>query len=173
MRLNSAKSRINRVALTRIDCTRKRTAESQHCFYCPFLNTLHHLFPRPPCVCVSFFFWMLTVRVWGPFKVFMYFSAISNTKRLLMTTARKGNENLIFISGFKIFLIFWVIYAHCYVLIQPEFVRKYAIFIFFYYAREKLLQANLLTFKTATFLCGCQQAEAKHEWASVANCTAI
>ncbi|KAL1417315.1 hypothetical protein MTO96_006193 [Rhipicephalus appendiculatus] len=59
----------------------------------------------------------------------MYFSAISNTKRLLKTTARKDNQNLVFLSGFKIFLIFWVIYAHCYVLIQPEFARTPFIFV--------------------------------------------
>ncbi|KAH8033218.1 hypothetical protein HPB51_008428 [Rhipicephalus microplus] len=64
------------------------------------------------------------VRVWLPLRWFMYFSAISNTKRLLKTTARKDNQNLVFLSGFKVFLIFWVIYAHCYVLIQPEFARK-------------------------------------------------
>lgn len=67
--------------------------------------------------------------IWGPFKSLMFFSAISNTQRLLKTTARPENQNLLFLSGFKTFLIFWVIYAHCYVLIQPEFVRSPFLFI--------------------------------------------
>ncbi|XP_075550899.1 nose resistant to fluoxetine protein 6-like [Dermacentor variabilis] len=95
------------------------------------------------------------LRVWGPFKVFIYFSAISNTKRLLKTTARKENENLIFISGFKIFLIFWVIYAHCYVLIQPEFVRSP--FVFVDLSGKVLFQLmlnGLLSVSTFLFLSG-------------------
>lgn len=67
--------------------------------------------------------------IWGPFKPLMFFSAISNTQRLLKTTARAENQNLLFLSGFKTFLIFWVIYAHCYVLIQPEFVRSPFLFV--------------------------------------------
>lgn len=67
--------------------------------------------------------------IWGPFKPFMFFSAISNTQRLLKTTARAENQNLLFLSGFKVFLIFWVIYAHCYVLIQPEFARSPFLFV--------------------------------------------
>lgn len=95
------------------------------------------------------------LRVWAPLRVFMYFSAISNTKRLLKTTARKDNENIIFLSGFKIFLIFWVIYAHCYVLIQPEFARTP--FVFVDLSAKVLFQLmlnGLLSVSTFLFLSG-------------------
>nr|XP_037270512.1 nose resistant to fluoxetine protein 6-like [Rhipicephalus microplus] len=95
------------------------------------------------------------VRVWLPLRWFMYFSAISNTKRLLKTTARKDNQNLVFLSGFKVFLIFWVIYAHCYVLIQPEFARTP--FIFVDLSEKVLFQLmlnGLLSVSTFLFLSG-------------------
>ncbi|KAH6948418.1 hypothetical protein HPB50_024311 [Hyalomma asiaticum] len=95
------------------------------------------------------------LRLWAPLRVFMYFSAISNTKRLLKTTARKDNENIVFLSGFKIFLIFWVIYAHCYVLIQPEFARTP--FVFVDLSAKVLFQLmlnGLLSVSTFLFLSG-------------------
>lgn len=95
------------------------------------------------------------LRVWAPLKVFMFFSAISNTQRLLKTTARAENQNLIFLSGFKIFLIFWVIYAHCYVLIQPEFARSP--FVFVDLSSKVLFQLmlnGLLSVSTFLFLSG-------------------
>ncbi|KAL1417317.1 hypothetical protein MTO96_006195 [Rhipicephalus appendiculatus] len=98
---------------------------------------------------------MEAIRVWAPLRCFMYFSAISNTKRLLKTTARKDNQNLVFLSGFKIFLIFWVIYAHCYVLIQPEFARTP--FIFVDLSEKVLFQLmlnGLLSVSTFLFLSG-------------------
>ncbi|XP_075741174.1 nose resistant to fluoxetine protein 6 isoform X2 [Rhipicephalus microplus] len=98
---------------------------------------------------------MEAMRVWLPLRWFMYFSAISNTKRLLKTTARKDNQNLVFLSGFKVFLIFWVIYAHCYVLIQPEFARTP--FIFVDLSEKVLFQLmlnGLLSVSTFLFLSG-------------------
>lgn len=95
------------------------------------------------------------LRVWPPLRWLMYFSAISNTKRLLKTTARKENQNLVFLSGFKIFLILWVIYAHCYVLIQPEFARTP--FIFVDLSEKVLFQLmlnGLLSVSTFLFLSG-------------------
>ncbi|KAK8769644.1 hypothetical protein V5799_013891 [Amblyomma americanum] len=95
------------------------------------------------------------LRVWAPLKLFMFFSAISNTQRLLKTEARAENKNLVFLSGFKIFLIIWVIYAHCYVLIQPEFARSP--FVFVDLSGKVLFQLmlnGLLSVSTFLFLSG-------------------
>ncbi|XP_064458831.1 nose resistant to fluoxetine protein 6-like [Ornithodoros turicata] len=66
----------------------------------------------------------------GPIKtgkcteMLLFFSAITNTRRLLKTECRAGAEALQFIGGVKVLLTFWVVAAHTYIIVQPEFVRN-------------------------------------------------
>ncbi|XP_050051392.3 nose resistant to fluoxetine protein 6-like [Dermacentor andersoni] len=51
----------------------------------------------------------------------LYFSAISNTRYLLRTENTDKNRPLLFLGGFKVLLILWVIYGHAYIMVQLEF----------------------------------------------------
>ncbi|XP_070388761.1 nose resistant to fluoxetine protein 6-like isoform X2 [Dermacentor albipictus] len=61
-----------------------------------------------------------------PFKFLCWFSVISNTQRLFNASQYKGTprENLLFFSGAKLILCFWVVFFHSYTLIQPEFYHS-------------------------------------------------
>ncbi|XP_037559676.1 nose resistant to fluoxetine protein 6 [Dermacentor silvarum] len=51
----------------------------------------------------------------------LYFSAVSNTRHLLRTENTDKNRPLLFLGGFKVLLILWVIYGHSYIMVQLEF----------------------------------------------------
>ncbi|KAH7983697.1 hypothetical protein HPB52_013746 [Rhipicephalus sanguineus] len=51
----------------------------------------------------------------------LYFSALSNTRYLLRVENTEKNRPLLFLGGFKVLLILWVIYGHSYIMVQLEF----------------------------------------------------
>ncbi|KAL3173156.1 hypothetical protein MRX96_012291 [Rhipicephalus microplus] len=51
----------------------------------------------------------------------LYFSALSNTRYLLTVRNTEQNRPLLFLGGFKVLLILWVIYGHSYIMVQLEF----------------------------------------------------
>ncbi|KAL1423749.1 hypothetical protein MTO96_020813 [Rhipicephalus appendiculatus] len=51
----------------------------------------------------------------------LYFSALSNTRYLLSVENTEKNRPLLFLGGFKVLLMLWVIYGHSYVIVQLEF----------------------------------------------------
>lgn len=58
--------------------------------------------------------------------VLIWFSAVTNTQRLFDTSQFKGTarEPLLFLSGVKLILCFWVVFFHSYTIIQPEFYHS-------------------------------------------------
>ncbi|CAN8019758.1 unnamed protein product [Ixodes persulcatus] len=63
-------------------------------------------------------------KVGTPLKMLLFFSAISNTRHLLRTENTEKNKPLLFLGGFKVILIFWVIYGHAYIMVQLEFAHS-------------------------------------------------
>lgn len=59
-----------------------------------------------------------------PLKILLFFSAISNTRHLLRTENTEKNKPLLFLGGFKVILIFWVIYGHAFIMVQLEFAHS-------------------------------------------------
>ncbi|CAN7937895.1 unnamed protein product [Ixodes hexagonus] len=57
-------------------------------------------------------------------KMLLFFSAISNTRHLLRTENTEKNKPLLFLGGFKVILIFWVIYGHAFIMVQLEFAHS-------------------------------------------------
>lgn len=62
----------------------------------------------------------------APVMVLCWFSVISNTQRLFDVSKYEGTprKNLLFFSGAKLILCFWVVFFHSYTLIQPEFYHS-------------------------------------------------
>ncbi|XP_075741918.1 uncharacterized protein LOC119162147 [Rhipicephalus microplus] len=62
----------------------------------------------------------------APVTVLCWFSVISNTQRLFDVRKYEGTprQNLLFFSGAKLILCFWVVFFHSYTLIQPEFYHS-------------------------------------------------
>lgn len=75
--------------------------------------------------CLSSFSRFFPTPVGTPLKMLLFFSAISNTRHLLRTENTEKNKPLLFLGGFKVILIFWVIYGHAYIMVQLEFARKF------------------------------------------------
>ncbi|KAG0429390.1 hypothetical protein HPB47_023705, partial [Ixodes persulcatus] len=59
-------------------------------------------------------------------RVLIWFSVVTNTQRLFDTSQFKGTarEPLLFLSGIKLILCFWVVFFHSYTIIQPEFYHS-------------------------------------------------
>ncbi|KAM7304818.1 nose resistant to fluoxetine protein 6 [Ixodes scapularis] len=59
-------------------------------------------------------------------RVLIWFSVVTNTRRLFDTSQFKGTsrEPLLFLSGIKLILCFWVVFFHSYTIIQPEFYHS-------------------------------------------------
>ncbi|XP_077507646.1 uncharacterized protein LOC144118642 [Amblyomma americanum] len=62
----------------------------------------------------------------APAAVLCWFSVASNTRRLFDVSYYEGTprQNLLFFSGAKLILCFWVVFFHSYTLIQPEFYHS-------------------------------------------------
>ncbi|KAK8776871.1 hypothetical protein V5799_029784, partial [Amblyomma americanum] len=75
--------------------------------------------------------WVVQARAAGTVKrkdgtalgTLLYFSALSNTRYLLRTENTEKNRPLLFLGGFKVVLILWVIYGHSYIMVQLEFAQ--------------------------------------------------
>ncbi|XP_064458660.1 nose resistant to fluoxetine protein 6-like [Ornithodoros turicata] len=83
---------------------------------------------------VEWLFLQMSKKTDGPVKtrkcteILLFFSTITNTRCLLKTECRAGAESLQFVGGVKVFLSFWVVAAHTYIVVQPEFVRNLVAF---------------------------------------------
>ncbi|CAN8019755.1 unnamed protein product, partial [Ixodes persulcatus] len=56
----------------------------------------------------------------APIRALLAFSAITNTRRLLNTQCRPGNEPLRFVNGLKTLMCAWVILGHTYLVMQVD-----------------------------------------------------
>ncbi|CAN7937897.1 unnamed protein product [Ixodes hexagonus] len=89
-----------------------------------------------------------------PLKILLMFSAIGNMRRLLKTSGDDNNP-LHFLSGFKFFLISWVVYAHSYIIIRVEFADNLLSLIdILSQAQSQMITNGTMSVSTFLFLSG-------------------
>ncbi|XP_037269710.2 nose resistant to fluoxetine protein 6 isoform X1 [Rhipicephalus microplus] len=91
-----------------------------------------------------------------PLRILLMFSAINNMRMLLRTTdvGRKKNP-LNFVGGIKVFLMFWVVYGHAYIIGQMEFADDlFSLLEIFAKVPSQVLPNAVLSVSTFFFLSG-------------------
>ncbi|XP_077505617.1 nose resistant to fluoxetine protein 6-like [Amblyomma americanum] len=107
--------------------------------------------------------WVVQARAAGTVKrkdgtalgTLLYFSALSNTRYLLRTENTEKNRPLLFLGGFKVVLILWVIYGHSYIMVQLEFAQDlFEIGAVFRKVASQIIPNGFLSVSTFLYLSG-------------------